>query len=183
MKAVPVVRRHGLNMKNVGLGGNGGNMPGQQVSFQRKNPDFLLNNPDFLLKNVDCITNHSWTRVTTHAIRLRLGSICTPHCVTINDEFALKPKKLCIKNEEFCITNDEFCSCTTSQRMNLSDTNSALTDPANAAALSRLLAVYWKIGEEGGNILDEIWNEQGTPYDVRACEAAGESGYWEPWIY
>ena len=40
-------------MKNVGLGGNGGNMPGQQVSFQRKNPDFLFNNPDFLLKNVD----------------------------------------------------------------------------------------------------------------------------------
>ena len=42
-----------MNMKNVGLGGNGGNMPGQQVSFQRKNPDFLFNNPDFLLKNVD----------------------------------------------------------------------------------------------------------------------------------
>ena len=26
-----------------------------QVSFQRKNPDFLLKNPDFLLKNVDYI--------------------------------------------------------------------------------------------------------------------------------
>ena len=26
-----------------------------QVSFQRKNPDFLLRNPDFLLKNVDFI--------------------------------------------------------------------------------------------------------------------------------
>ena len=27
-----------------------------EVSFQWKNPDFLLKNPDFLLKNVDFIT-------------------------------------------------------------------------------------------------------------------------------
>ena len=27
----------------------------QQVSFQWKNPDFLVKNPDFLLKNVDFV--------------------------------------------------------------------------------------------------------------------------------
>ena len=32
-----------------------GNQCVQQVSFQWKNPDFLLKNPDFLLKNVDFI--------------------------------------------------------------------------------------------------------------------------------
>ena len=30
-----------------------------QVSFQWKNPDFLLRNPDFPLKNVDFITKHT----------------------------------------------------------------------------------------------------------------------------
>jgi hypothetical protein len=32
------------------------------------------------------------------------------------------------------------------------------------------------------NPLDVAWNEQGTPYDTRACEqAAGGGGYWQPW--
>jgi hypothetical protein len=51
--------------------------------------------------------------------------------------------------------------------------------------LERLTKAYWAIGEEDGmpNIIDELWNEQGTPYDPRACEAASASGgYWTPWI-
>ena len=37
------------------------------VSFQWKNPDFLLKNPDFLLKNPDFITKHRarWRRQST----------------------------------------------------------------------------------------------------------------------
>ena len=28
------------------------------------------------------------------------------------------------------------------------------------------------------------WNEQGTPYDPRACEAAAVGGgYWQPWLF
>ena len=33
------------------------------------------------------------------------------------------------------------------------------------------------------NPLDLKWNEQGTPHDTRACEAAVEGGgYWQPWL-
>ena len=52
-------------------------------------------------------------------------------------------------------------------------------------ALERLLLAYQNIGKQPGmpNPLDTLWNEQGTPYDPRACQtAAAGGGYWQPWL-
>jgi len=64
------------------------------------------------------------------------------------------------------------------------DELSANPTPEDAQALQRLLQVYKEIGEEGGmpNPQDVTWNEQGTPYDTRACETASRTGYWSPWL-
>jgi hypothetical protein len=57
--------------------------------------------------------------------------------------------------------------------------------PADVKALGRLLVAYQNVGKQPGmpNPLDLLWNEQGTPYDPRACEAAAAGGgYWQPWL-
>ena len=64
------------------------------------------------------------------------------------------------------------------------DELSANPTPEDAQALQRLLQVYKEIGQEEGmpNPMDMRWNEQGTPYDARACETASRIGYWSPWL-
>ena len=57
--------------------------------------------------------------------------------------------------------------------------------PEDAKALERLLLAYRNVGKQPGmpNPLDILWNEQGTPYDPRACKvAAAGGGYWQPWL-
>ena len=50
-------------------------------------------------------------------------------------------------------------------------------------ALQRLRRIYDNIGTEPANPIDQMWNEQGTPYDVGACKAAtAGGGYWRPWL-
>lgn len=54
---------------------------------------------------------------------------------------------------------------------------------ADAAALVRLVAAYEAVGREPANVLDKIWNEQGTPWDPAACSTAYRTGgYWRPWL-
>eukprot|EP00040_Diaphanoeca_grandis_P033414 m.204676 g.204676 ORF g.204676 m.204676 type:complete len:536 (+) comp32896_c0_seq1:391-1998(+) len=102
-----------------------------------------------------CGDSLSWDPATYPCTTTPPGSDCNPYCL-------------------FNIVTDE------SERDEL--VNSA--SPKDKASLKRLTAYYESIKNEIGmpNQNDIEWNEQGKPFDPRACEKAKQRGYWGPWL-